>query len=113
MRFARGDMRDHIASHKNDYGASYRRYGVLQRRSRLKISFCEIFGVSRFSTFATISVKSRHLRRLSPRPLYPPKADIGQHGRHVPKCHVWTAPGWQELFSRFAALVGAAMCSAF
>jgi hypothetical protein len=28
-------------------------------------------------------------------------------------CHVWTAPGWQELFSRFAALVGAAMCSTF
>ena len=27
--------------------------------------------------------------------------------------HVWTAPCWQELFSRFAALVGAAMCSAF
>ena len=27
--------------------------------------------------------------------------------------HVWTAPSWQELFSRFAALVGAAMCSAF
>src|SRR5450432_4245075 len=27
--------------------------------------------------------------------------------------HVWTAPGWQGLFSRFAALVGAAMCSAF
>jgi hypothetical protein len=26
---------------------------------------------------------------------------------------VWTAPGWQELFSRFAALVGAAMCPAF
>jgi hypothetical protein len=36
MRFARGDMRDHIVSHKNDYGASYRRYGVLQRRIRLK-----------------------------------------------------------------------------
>jgi len=30
-----------------------------------------------------------------------------------PLCHVWTAPSWQELFSRFAALVGAAMCSAF
>jgi hypothetical protein len=29
------------------------------------------------------------------------------------KCHVWTAPCWQELFSRFTALVGAAMCSAF
>jgi len=26
--------------------------------------------------------------------------------------HVWTAPGWQEESSR-AALVGAAMCSAF
>ena len=28
-------------------------------------------------------------------------------------CHVWTAPDWQELSSRFAALVGAAMCSAY
>ena len=52
MRFARGDMRD-IVSHKNDHGASYERYGVLQWRSRLKISSCEIFGVVRFSTFAT------------------------------------------------------------
>ena len=53
MRFARGDMRDHIVSHKNDHGASYGRYAVLQWWSRLKISFCEIFGVVRFSTFAT------------------------------------------------------------
>ena len=30
MRFARGDMRDHIVSRKNDHGASYGRYGVLQ-----------------------------------------------------------------------------------
>jgi hypothetical protein len=44
MRFARGDMRDHIVSHKNDHGASYERYEVLQWRSRLEISFCEIFG---------------------------------------------------------------------
>lgn len=55
MRFARGDMRDHIVSYKNDHGASYRRYRVLQGRSRLKINFSEIFGVVRFSTFATIS----------------------------------------------------------
>ena len=54
MRFARGDMRDHIVSHQNGHGASYRRYGVLQSRSQLKIDFCEIFGVVRFSTFATI-----------------------------------------------------------
>jgi hypothetical protein len=30
MRFARGDVRDHIASSKIDHGASYKRYGVLQ-----------------------------------------------------------------------------------
>ena len=55
MRFARGDMRDHIVSHKNDHGASYRRYGVLQWRSRLRMRFCEIFGAAQFSTFATQS----------------------------------------------------------
>src|SRR5882724_8943354 len=44
MRFARGDMRDHIVSHKNDHGASYRRYGVLPWRSRQKSTF------ARFST---------------------------------------------------------------
>ena len=37
MRFARGDMRDHIVSHNNDHGVSYRRYGILQWWSRLKI----------------------------------------------------------------------------
>jgi hypothetical protein len=55
MRFERGDVRDHIVSHKNDHGASYERYGVLQWWSRLKINFCEIFGVVQFSTFATLS----------------------------------------------------------
>ena len=55
MRFARGDMRDLIVSYKTDHGASCRRYGVLPRRSRLKITFCEIFDVARFSTFTTLS----------------------------------------------------------
>jgi hypothetical protein len=59
MRFAHSDMRDYIVSRKNDHGASYRRYGVLPRRSRLKISFCEIFDVVRFSTFATLSREDR------------------------------------------------------
>jgi hypothetical protein len=58
MRFARGDMRDHIVSHKNDHGASYERYGVLQWCGPLKISFCDIFGVVQFSTFATLSARS-------------------------------------------------------
>ena len=30
MPFARGDMRDHIVSHKNDHGRSHGRYAVLQ-----------------------------------------------------------------------------------
>ena len=53
MPFAPGDMRDHIVSHTNDHGASYGRYAASQWWSRLKISFCEIFGVVQFSTFAT------------------------------------------------------------
>ena len=61
MPFARGDMRDHIVSHKNDHGASYGRYAVLQWWSRLKMSFCEIFGVVQFSTFATLSPEKRTL----------------------------------------------------
>jgi hypothetical protein len=76
MRFARGGMRDHIVSHKNDHGASYRRYGVLPWRSRKKINFCEIFGVVRFSTFATLSRLERTSegrRSTSERP----KADLG------------------------------------
>jgi hypothetical protein len=31
MRFARGDVRDHIISRRNDHGPSCRRYGALQR----------------------------------------------------------------------------------
>src|SRR5260370_9086987 len=60
MRFARGDMRDHIVSHKNDHGSSYRPYRALQRLERLKINFREIFGTARFSTFATLSAQSGH-----------------------------------------------------
>jgi hypothetical protein len=63
MRFARGDMRDHMVSHKNDHGASYRRYGVSPWRSWLKINLCEIFGVVRFSTFATLSPRKPDIRQ--------------------------------------------------
>ena len=58
MRFGCGDMRDHSVSHQNNHGASYRRYAVLQRRSWLRINSCEIFGVVRFSTSATVSAMS-------------------------------------------------------
>jgi hypothetical protein len=49
--------------HKNDHGLSHWRYGVLQRQRRLKIRFREIFGIVRFSTFATISTQLGHASR--------------------------------------------------
>ncbi len=59
MPFARGDMRDHMASRKNDHGARYGRYAVLRRWSQLKMNFCKIFSVVQFSTFATQSGAKR------------------------------------------------------
>ena len=55
MRFGCGDVRDLIVSHKTDHGPAHRRYGALQQWRCLKICFREIFGIVRFSTFATIS----------------------------------------------------------
>ena len=60
VRPTRGDVRDRIVSHKNDHGPSHRPYRALQRKRRLKIDFREIFGVVRFSTFATVSTRLRH-----------------------------------------------------
>jgi len=59
MRFVRRDLRDLIAHQKNGHGASYRRHRVLQQRSRPKIGLREIFGVVRFSTFATLLNEDR------------------------------------------------------
>jgi hypothetical protein len=59
MGFVCGDARDLIVSYKNDHGPSHQRYRPLQWYRRLKISFCEIFGVVRFSTFATLSAPKR------------------------------------------------------
>src|SRR5258706_16214459 len=55
MRFACGDMRDHIVSYQNDPRPSYWRRRALRQQARLKIYFSEILPVVRFSTFATIS----------------------------------------------------------
>jgi hypothetical protein len=38
--------------------------------------------------------------------------DIGAPRKWSEVGNVWTAPGWQELFSREQQVVGAAMCSA-
>ena len=41
MRLASGDVRDHIVSHKNDHGPSYRRYGLCCGRDVKKSTFAE------------------------------------------------------------------------
>jgi hypothetical protein len=58
MRFARGDVGDPHFFARNHHGLSYPRYRALQRYRRLKINFREIFGIVRFSTFATVSALS-------------------------------------------------------
>ena len=60
MRFACGDMRDHIVSYQNDHRPSYWRRRALRQQERLRIDFREIFGLLRFSTFATISARNGH-----------------------------------------------------
>ena len=59
MRFVCGDVRDLIVSHKTDHGPAHRRYRALQQWRCLKICFREIFGIVRFSTFATLSARMR------------------------------------------------------
>jgi hypothetical protein len=57
MRFVRDNVRDHIDSAKIDHGPSQPRYGTLQQQRFPIINFREIFGVVRFSTFATVSAQ--------------------------------------------------------
>lgn len=45
MRFVRNDVRDLVASQKNDHGRSYQRYGPSQLWRCPKVSICEIFEV--------------------------------------------------------------------
>jgi hypothetical protein len=56
--FVRGDVRDHIGSHKNDHRPSDRRYRPLQLQQRPGLCFRKIFGVVRLSKkFETISAQ--------------------------------------------------------
>jgi hypothetical protein len=56
-RSARRDVRDQIVSHKNDHGPRYRSYRALRQCKHRRFDFSEIFGVLRFSTFSTPSLK--------------------------------------------------------
>ena len=93
MRCVRSNVRDHIVSRKNDHGPSYRHYRASQRRSSPKITICEIFGVVRFSTFSTASVRSGHSRRFTRCPLFPQK-------RTSQRTQRWSAKGHKKTFAR-------------
>src|SRR3981081_2386931 len=58
VRPTRGDVRDHIDSHKSDRRSSYLSYRGLQRRKQRKTDLREIFGAARFSTFSTVSTRN-------------------------------------------------------
>src|ERR1700693_3549689 len=60
MRFARLDVRGHIVSYQNNHRPSYWSRKALRQQERPKIHLGAIFGVVRFSTFATKSARLRH-----------------------------------------------------
>ena len=65
MRFVRSDVRDHIASQKNDRGTFVSApESIAAAGLSKKITICEIFGVVRFSTFSTASTHSGHMKGL-------------------------------------------------
>jgi hypothetical protein len=82
MRFVRSDVRDHIASQKNDHGPSYRHSRASRRRSSPKITICEIFGIVRFPTFSTASVKVRRTQYEYMSSDLRSNSDIAQRRRH-------------------------------
>jgi hypothetical protein len=55
MRFVHDDVRDLVASQKNDHGLRIGATAHPNGEVVSKISICEIFGVVRFSTFSTAS----------------------------------------------------------
>lgn len=71
MRPTRGDVRDHINSHKRSWTFET----VLQRlsaaRGELKIDFHEIFEASRFDFFNSIVQKREHLLSARGRSAFP------------------------------------------
>jgi hypothetical protein len=88
VRSARRDVSDLIVSHKNDQGPPYRSYRALQQWKHRRFDFGDIFGVLRFSTFATVSAKTGHPKLRFAKP------QIGSHlvipGSRLRRCQ--TAP---------------------
>jgi hypothetical protein len=92
MRFALGDVKDHVGRFKIDHGPPQWRRKATQQQRGLKINFPEIFRVVRFSTFPTISAPNGHADRIglcpvsgaerkshfsAARTVFDPESDIG------------------------------------
>jgi hypothetical protein len=58
VRPTRGNVRDHIESHKSDRRPSYMPRRGLRRRRQRKTDLREIFGAAQFSTFSTASTRT-------------------------------------------------------
>ena len=76
MRFARGDLRTHIDSYKNDHRPSYWLQSTLPLQQCRKNDFREIFGVFRFSTFSTASVSLGSQSASGSGPFHASTADV-------------------------------------
>src|ERR1700680_739597 len=65
------------------------------------IDFGKLFSSSfNFSSFYTARVNRYQNGPSARRPLSPRKRPNCEHCERSVSCHVWTAPSWQELFSR-------------
>ena len=84
MPFARGDMRDHIVSHKNDHGASYGRYAVLQWWGQLRI---ELF--ARFSASFNFRLL-QHYRHIAAPDVYDGTSAVGESRHRIPRRIRWS-----------------------
>src|SRR5258708_30744404 len=74
VRPARGNVRDHIESHKSDRRPSYMPYSGLRRRRQQKTDLREIFGTAQFWTFFTPSTQPRHCPPQQPNAVRVPPA---------------------------------------
>ena len=64
-------MRDHIFSHENDHRLPVSALSsVAAVEESLRISFREIFGLVRFSTFATVTGRNGHTEAVATCPLF-------------------------------------------
>ena len=117
MRFASGDVRDHIVSSKIDQGPPWWPLKATQRRRSPKINFRETFRVARFSTFATISPDEQTSLSASMRS--EKKRTSSGPVRHVSKvplpdsCTAANTPLFDDLVARARSVGGASRPTAF